>query len=134
MASSSFVRLSTPNGRATCGAVEILTTNGHEWTQIDGGRPSISSTAVHAAAAVNKPKHKSQSGNCAESYSKQCFRTRAQLQKIAPRRLMLAWTIYISFFGVVVSTLLPRVNARSARIVALLSALGGLAIELFGTL
>src|SRR5437773_695068 len=47
---------------------------------------------------------------------------------------MLAWTIYISFFGVVVSTLLPRENARSARIVALLTALGGLAIALIGTL
>ncbi len=47
---------------------------------------------------------------------------------------MLAWTIYISFFGVVVSTLLPRENARAARIVALLTALGGFAIALIGTL
>jgi len=47
---------------------------------------------------------------------------------------MLAWTIYISFFGVVISTLLPRENARAARILALLTALGGLAIALAGTL
>src|SRR5438876_207961 len=47
---------------------------------------------------------------------------------------MLAWTIYISFFGVVLLTLLPRDNARAARIVALLTALGGLAIALAGTL
>src|SRR5437773_2389411 len=47
---------------------------------------------------------------------------------------MLAWTIYISFFGVVISTLLPRENARAARIVALLTALGGFAIALIGTL
>ena len=47
---------------------------------------------------------------------------------------MLAWTIYISFFGVVLSTLLPRDNARAARIVALLTALGGLAIALVGAL
>jgi NADH-quinone oxidoreductase subunit M len=47
---------------------------------------------------------------------------------------MLAWTIYISFFGVVISTLLPRGNARAARIVALLTALGGLAIALAGAL
>src|SRR5438552_3838252 len=47
---------------------------------------------------------------------------------------MLAWTIYISFFGVVLLTLLPRDNARAARIVALLTALGGLAIALIGTL
>src|SRR6266571_2571334 len=45
---------------------------------------------------------------------------------------MLAWTIYISFFGVVLLTLLPRDNARAARIVALLTALGGLAIGLIG--
>src|SRR5436309_2121504 len=45
---------------------------------------------------------------------------------------MLAWTIYISFFGVLVATLLPRDNARAARIVALLTALGGLAIGLIG--
>ena len=45
---------------------------------------------------------------------------------------MLAWTIYISFFGVVFSTLLPRENSRAARIVALLTALGGFAIALTG--
>jgi len=47
---------------------------------------------------------------------------------------MLAWTIYISFLGVVISTLLPRGNARAARIAALLTALGGFAIALVGTL
>ena len=47
---------------------------------------------------------------------------------------MLAWTIYISFFGVAISTLLPRDNARAARIVGLLTALGGLAIGLSGAL
>ena len=47
---------------------------------------------------------------------------------------MLAWTIYISFIGVVLLTLLPRNNAPAARIVALLTALGGLAIALAGAL
>jgi len=47
---------------------------------------------------------------------------------------MLAWTIYISFFGVLVSTLLPRDDGRAARIVALLAALGGFAVALIGTL
>src|SRR5713226_9292830 len=47
---------------------------------------------------------------------------------------MLAWTIYTSFFGAVLLTLLPRENARAARIVALLTELGGLAIALAGTL
>src|SRR5688572_20463698 len=51
-----------------------------------------------------------------------------------PSLTMLAWTIYISFLGVVISMLLPRDNARSARIVALLTALGGLAIALAGAL
>src|SRR5438876_2261948 len=46
---------------------------------------------------------------------------------------MLAWTIYISFFGVVLLTLLPGDNARAARIVALVTALGGLAVALIGT-
>src|SRR5438876_6073535 len=46
---------------------------------------------------------------------------------------MLAWTIYISFFGVVLLTLLPRDNARAARIVALVTALGGFAVALVGT-
>jgi len=35
---------------------------------------------------------------------------------------MLAWTIYISFIGVLVLMLLPRDAARAARIVALFSA------------
>jgi len=46
---------------------------------------------------------------------------------------MLHWTIYISFFGVVVLTLLQRDNARAARIVALLTALAGFAVALIGT-
>jgi NADH-quinone oxidoreductase subunit M len=47
---------------------------------------------------------------------------------------MLAWTIYLSFLGVVVLLLLPRDNARAARIVALLTAGGGLGCALAGTL
>src|SRR5437773_7950965 len=47
---------------------------------------------------------------------------------------MLHWTIYVSFVGVVVLTLLPRENARAARVVALLTALGGFAVALVGTL
>ena len=43
---------------------------------------------------------------------------------------MLAWTIYISFFGVLVLMLLPKGNVRAARTVALLSALAGLAVAL----
>src|SRR5437870_833791 len=46
---------------------------------------------------------------------------------------MLHWTIYISFIGVAVLTLLPRDNARAARIVALLAALGGFAVALIET-
>src|SRR3984957_9698422 len=42
---------------------------------------------------------------------------------------MLAWTIYISFLGVPV-LLLPKVNARAARIIALLTAMAGLAVAL----
>ena len=38
--------------------------------------------------------------------------------------MMLAWTIYISFLGVLVLMLLPKGNARAARKVALLSAVG----------
>ena len=38
---------------------------------------------------------------------------------------MLAWTIYITFIGVLVLMLLPRDNARAARIVALLTAIAG---------
>ena len=45
---------------------------------------------------------------------------------------MLAWTIYISFFGVLVLMLLPKGNAHAARAVAMLSALAGLAVALAG--
>ena len=45
---------------------------------------------------------------------------------------MLAWTIYLSFFGVLVLMLLPKGNARAARTVAMLSALAGLAVALAG--
>ena len=37
---------------------------------------------------------------------------------------MLAWTIYISFLGVLVLMLLPKGNVRAARFVALLTARG----------
>ncbi|MBI5773386.1 MAG: NADH-quinone oxidoreductase subunit M [Verrucomicrobia bacterium] len=47
---------------------------------------------------------------------------------------MLAWTIYISFLGVAVLMCLPRGNARAARIVALTTALGGLALAIGGFL
>ena len=40
---------------------------------------------------------------------------------------MLAWTIYISFIGVLVLMLLPREAARAARIIALLTAIAGCA-------
>ena len=46
---------------------------------------------------------------------------------------MLGLTIYISFLGVAVLMLLPRDNARAARVVALLTALTGLAVALIGT-
>ncbi len=45
---------------------------------------------------------------------------------------MLAWTIYISFLGVLVLMLLPKGDTRAARAVALASALGGLFIALLG--
>ena len=45
---------------------------------------------------------------------------------------MLAWTIYISFFGVLVLMLLPKGNARAARAVAMLSAVAGLLVALAG--
>jgi NADH-quinone oxidoreductase subunit M len=45
---------------------------------------------------------------------------------------MLAWTIYISFLGVLVLMLLPKGNAAAARGVALLAALAGLAIGIAG--
>jgi NADH-quinone oxidoreductase subunit M len=45
---------------------------------------------------------------------------------------MLAWTIYISFLGVLVLMLLPKGNARAARAVTMVSALGGFLVALFG--
>ncbi len=45
---------------------------------------------------------------------------------------MLAWTIYISFLGVLVLMLLPRGNARTARAVALLAAVAGFGVALAG--
>ena len=47
---------------------------------------------------------------------------------------MLSWTIYTSFLGAAVLTLLPRDHARAARAVALLTALLGFALALGGTL
>ena len=47
---------------------------------------------------------------------------------------MLAWTIYISFIGVLVLMLLPRDNARAARIVALLTAIAGCVVAFVGAL
>jgi NADH-quinone oxidoreductase subunit M len=47
---------------------------------------------------------------------------------------VLAWTIYISFAGALVLTLLPRQNSALARKVALLTAGGGLAFALGGVL
>ncbi|HEX3438623.1 MAG TPA: NADH-quinone oxidoreductase subunit M, partial [Pseudacidobacterium sp.] len=44
---------------------------------------------------------------------------------------MLAWTIYISFLGMLV-LLLPKVSVRAARIVAMSAATGGLAVTLVG--
>jgi NADH-quinone oxidoreductase subunit M len=44
---------------------------------------------------------------------------------------MLAWTIYISFLGVPL-LLLPKVSAQAARIIAMLVAMGGLAVTLVG--
>src|SRR5690348_16913910 len=43
---------------------------------------------------------------------------------------MLAWTIYISFLGVLVLMLLPKGNAAAARKVALLAAVAGFAVAL----
>ena len=45
---------------------------------------------------------------------------------------MLAWTIYISFLGVLVLMLLPKGNASAARKVAMLSALAGFIVALGG--
>src|SRR5437879_2023014 len=47
---------------------------------------------------------------------------------------MLAWTIYLSFFGVPVLLLLPKNNPRAARIVAMLTASGGFLIALAGVI
>ncbi len=44
---------------------------------------------------------------------------------------MLAWTIYISFLGVLV-LLLPKVSVRAARIIAMSTAIAGLAVTLVG--
>ena len=45
---------------------------------------------------------------------------------------MLAWTIYISFFGALVETLLPKRSVRTARAVALLASIAAFAITLEG--
>ena len=42
---------------------------------------------------------------------------------------MLAWTIYISFLGAAALVLAPKVNARAARLIALLTAVAGFAIS-----
>jgi len=47
---------------------------------------------------------------------------------------MLAWTIYITFFGVLVLMLLPRDNARAARIVALLTAIAACVVAFVGAI
>lgn len=47
---------------------------------------------------------------------------------------MLAWTIYISFLGVLVLLLLPKNSVRAARIVALLTAIAGFAVIAAGFL
>ncbi len=46
--------------------------------------------------------------------------------------MSLAWTIYISFIGVAILMLLPRGNARAARIVALMAAVAGFICALAG--
>jgi NADH-quinone oxidoreductase subunit M len=46
---------------------------------------------------------------------------------------MLAWTIYISFLGAAVLMLVPKGNARAARVVALLTAVCGFIIALAAT-
>src|SRR5437773_1264973 len=46
---------------------------------------------------------------------------------------MLSWTIYTSFLGAAVLTLLPRDNAQAARVAALLTAMAGFAVALVGT-
>src|SRR5579862_4402198 len=47
---------------------------------------------------------------------------------------MLAWTIYSSFIGAAVLTVLPKGNSRAARIVAMLAALSGFLCALSGLL
>jgi NADH-quinone oxidoreductase subunit M len=47
---------------------------------------------------------------------------------------MLAWTIYISFIGVLVLMLLPREAARAARIIALLTAIAGCGVAFVGAM
>src|SRR5438105_3939494 len=47
---------------------------------------------------------------------------------------MLAWTIYISFIGAAVLTLLPKGNSRAARTVAMLAAVAGFVCALTGLL
>ena len=47
---------------------------------------------------------------------------------------MLAWTVYISFLGVLALMLLPTRNAQAARVIALSAALGGLALGFLGAL
>ena len=47
---------------------------------------------------------------------------------------MLAWTIYISFIGVLVLMLLPREAARAARIIALLTAIAGCVVAFAGAM
>lgn len=47
---------------------------------------------------------------------------------------MLAWTIYTSFIGVAILMLLPRENARLARVVALITAVVGFLLALGGIL
>jgi NADH-quinone oxidoreductase subunit M len=47
---------------------------------------------------------------------------------------MLAWTIYISFIGVLVLMLLPREAARAARIIALLTAIAGCVVAFVGAI
>src|SRR5437660_3863066 len=45
---------------------------------------------------------------------------------------MLAWTIYLSFLGAAIQLLLPRENARAARILALSTAIAGFACAVSG--
>ena len=47
---------------------------------------------------------------------------------------MLAWTVYISFLGVLGLMLLPKTAVREARAVGFASALGGLLVALVGFL